>query len=209
MPPGLLLELPGFGLDRLGQAHRYKGPALVEETLEASLEVEVDDHVALSEAGLATLLDRVGEFDVYVGEAPLVAREEEGVAPVRIEPGQQQLDGEQMALYFDLLAEGESPLDAFPRQQQVLAALLAQIAADPEALDRVFAEGATEFAGSSNPEALRRVLEALAQAQSNEQLTYETLPVEPFGGPRKGTPTTYRPTGDSAAFLASVLPPEE
>lgn len=206
LPPGLLLEIPRFGLDRLSQAQRFEGSDLVAETLESALGVTIDDYAALSEAGLASLLDRVGEFSVFVGDEALVGREEEGVSPVRIEAGQQELGGEQMALYFDLLAEGESPVDAFPRQQQVFTALLAQIADNPEVLDRVFTEGATEFDGAGDPDALRDVLEGLAAAQANEQLTYEVLPVEPFGGPTEGTVTTYRTEADTADFLDSLLP---
>jgi len=208
LPPGLLLEIPGIGLDRLSQAQRFDGSDLVAETVESALGVPIDDYVALSEAGLASLLERVGGFSVFVGDQPLVGREEEGVSPVRIEAGQQELSGEQMAVYFDLLAEGESPVDSFPRQQQVLSALLAKIAADPDALDRMFSEGAAEFEGNGDPDSLREVLEELAAAQRNEQLTYEGLPVEPFGAPTAGTVTTYRTEADTGDFLDSLLPEE-
>ena len=66
LPVGTLMDVPGHGLERLGAAFQYGGAALVEATVENTLGVDVDHSAAVSDAGLAALLGRVGPVEVDV-----------------------------------------------------------------------------------------------------------------------------------------------
>ncbi len=183
VPSGLLLEVPGIGLERVGLAQRYGGVSLVQESLNDALDVDIDAAVSLAEEGLASLLGAGGELTV------------DG----------QTLDGEQLAEYWTLIEEGERQLAELPRQQQVMTALLQRVADDPNILDRALTVGALDPASTAGPEALRGVLTQLAEAQERDQLAFGVLPVQPFGGVAEDGTATYRVGDEAETALSSLL----
>jgi LCP family protein required for cell wall assembly len=200
LPEASLVDIPGFGLDRLGLAHQYGGAALVEASVENLLGVDIDHVAAVSNSGLAALLARTGGMDVEVDEQ-LISRQEDGSAAVRFEPGAQFLDGERLVEYWGFRQRGESELDTFPRQQQVLAALFDAVG-DGEVLDALVSDGAPQLDTSADAELLASLLEQLAQAQESGELAYALLPVTPFGAGADPDDVTYRAVPDDVAKLA-------
>lgn len=203
VPVGLLLEVPGIGLERVALAQRYGGVGLVQDSLAEALDIDIDAAAALGEAGLASLLGAAGELTVDVGDAELVSAGEQ--EQVRFEAGEQTLDGDRLADYWTLLAEGEQQLSELPRQQQVLEALLAEVADDPDILDRALTAGVLDPTSTAGPEALRGVLTQLAGAQAEGQLAFGILPVRPFGGVAEDGTSTYRVGDEAETALLALL----
>lgn len=194
VPVGALVEIPGFGLDRLALAHQYGGPALVEASVENALGIEVDHSAAVSDSGLAALLQRAGGLELDVPER-LVQRADDGTAAVRFEPGRQVLDGARLAEYWGFVERGEDELASLGRQQRVLQGLLAAAADDPAMLGRLVADGAPQLATDAEPGWLRTLLSGLAEAAASDRLAFTLLPVEPFGNSAAAVPVgaaTYR-----------------
>jgi len=203
VPVGLLVDVPGYGSAPLGTAHQYGATALLEASVENALGIQLDAAAAVSEAGLGAWLERSGGLTLDVPDR-LIRRGEDGSASVRFEPGEQFLDGERLAEYWAFRAEGETELETFPRQQQVLSALLAEAARDPATIERLFADGAAQLETTADPEELRPILEQLAAASAGAQLGFNLLPVVPFGGDEGGA-ETYRLDEEARAVVDGLL----
>lgn len=209
LPVGTLVDLPGFGTDRLGLAYQYGGPALVEAAVENLLGIDVDHVAAVSESGLAALLERTGGLTLDVPQR-LVVRAEDGSAQVRFEPGAQVLDGPRLAEYWGF--EERDELDALPRQQQVLAQLFVHAANDPTLLARLVGDGAPQLETSAPQDWLAALLTQLSQAAADDLLTFTLLPVEPFGVPGPDGRGTFRADEPAVqemvrGLLADSVPP--
>ena len=199
IPEGTIVDVPGFGQDRLGLAHQYGGPALVEASLENLLGVDIDHTAAVSNSGLAAFLARTGGLDIEL-EEQLVSRTAAGAARVRFEPGAQFLDGERLVELWEFRQRGESELDTFPRQQLVWGELLAA-AADEQVVEALTADGAPQLQTSANNKFLAGMLTRMAQAQDAGTLNYTLLPVTPFGARDETGASTYRPDPEGVTRL--------
>ena len=192
IPAGTLVDIPGFGLDRLGLAYQYGGMALVEASVENLLGIDIDHVASASSSSLAALLARTGGLELTLEER-LVARADDGGADVRFEPGVQFLDGERLVEYWTFRQRGESELDSFPRQQRVWDQLLAA-AQDEEVIDALVSDGAAPLDTTADVEFLTSTLQTLSQAHAENRLQFDLLPVSPFGGEDASGGVTYRPT---------------
>lgn len=201
LPEGTLVDIPGFGLDRLGLAHQYGGGALLEASVENLLGIDVDHVAGISDSGLAAFLARTGGFDLEV-DSQLVERTDDGAGEVRFEPGQQFLDGQRLAEYWGFRQRGESELDTFSRQQQVWTKLLAA-AGEGDVMAALLAGGAPQLETSASRQFLRSVLDRLSSAQAAGNLEYISLPVTPFGAEDETGAVTYRPTTVGLEQLAA------
>ncbi|HVM20943.1 MAG TPA: LCP family protein [Egibacteraceae bacterium] len=198
VPVGTLVDIPGFGLDRLALAHQYGGTALVEASVENLLGIDIDHVAGASPSGLAALLERTGGLELEVDER-LVQRGRDGSAEVRFEVGTQFLDGERLVEYWGFRQDGESELDTFPRQQAVWTQLLAD--ADADAAEELVGDGAPQLDTSADADFLQDMVTRLAQAQSADALQYLVLPVSPFGGADADGAATYRSPADGVRQL--------
>ena len=199
VPQGTIVDIPGFGQDRLGLAYQYGGVALVEATLENLLGVDIDHAAAVSNSGLSALIGRTGGLDIEVDQR-LVARTAAGAGRVRFEPGPQFLDGERLVEFWDFRQRRESELDTFPRQQLVWAALLSA-SSDPQVVEALTSDGAPQLDTSAGPEFLASVLTGLADAQNDGALEYTLLPVTPFGAADDSGTITYKPDPEGVTRL--------
>lgn len=199
LPVGTLVDLPGFGLDRLGLAAQYGGSELLQAGVENALGIAVDHTATVTQSGLGAFLGRTGGFDVEVA-ARLVERAEDGTAEVRFEPGPQFLEGGRLAEFWSFSANDEDELASFPRQQQVLTRLLER-ADDPQVVDALMAEGAPQFATTAAPEWLGELFTGLAAAVTGEDLRFSLLPVEALGGSGPQETPTFRLRDEEVATL--------
>ena len=200
VPDGTLVDIPGFGLDRLGLAQQYGGAALVEASVENLLGIDVDHTAQISDSGLAALLARTGGLDIEVDQR-LVARNEDGSAEVRFEPGAQFLDGPRLVEYWSFRERGESELDTFPRQQKVWGQLLLA-ASDPAVVEALVSDGAPQLETSADTEFLAALLTGLAEAAERGTLDYTLVPVTPFGAEDDTGGVTYRADPEGIERLA-------
>jgi len=205
VPTGLLVDIPGVGLDRLAQAHRYGGQELVTRAVEQALGVDITHTAGIADAELGALLGATGPLTVDIGSEPLVAAGE-----VAFEAGEQELDAARLAQYWTFSAPDEAPLDGFARQQEILEALFRRVADDPSQLDRLLGVGAPLLVTDAGQEDLRALVGGLARAQEDERLALRLLPVEPVGPIGAGGEGSYRladDAGDEVAALLALGPP--
>lgn len=205
IPIGLILEVPGIGLDRLALAHRYGGPELFESTIESALRVVIDDTAAIRGGDLATLLSQGGPLTIDADER-LVVRGEGGQTQVIVEEGEQVLGGERLAAYWAHISESESPLNVHKRQEKVLAALFNNVAEDPARLEEFLARGAALLETDADLPALSSIVTGLARAAQDQRLQFEQVPVRPFGGRGTGEAALFRLGEDARDVVHALLP---
>lgn len=192
VPVGTLVDIPGFGLDRLARAQQYGGAALTEASVENLLGIDVDQVATVTNSGLAGLLERAGGLEVEV-DRRLVDRGSAGAAQVRFEPGAQILDGRRLAEYWRFRERDEQELASFPRQQDVIEALLDAAAADRDVMEALFDDGAPQLDSAAPSGWIAALFDRLTAAAAADELDFRLLPVEPFGSDEGGTNTTFRP----------------
>jgi polyisoprenyl-teichoic acid--peptidoglycan teichoic acid transferase len=182
LPTTTIADVPGHGTFSLGEAHELGGASLIGVTVANLLGIGVDGTATISTAGWVALLDTLGSVEVTV-RTQLSAPD----GSVRFEPGEQVLAGERLAEYLTMTAAGETELDALPRVQQVLGAVLDAVGRDPALVERwltmELADGSPVIATDA-PELVRAVLLELAEARSADDVTTWTLPVVPLGSGR-------------------------
>ncbi len=198
LPTATVVDVPGHGTFPLGEAHALGGAPLTAVTVANLLGIRIDASATISTSGWAALLDTLGGVEVTV-RTQLVDLD----GRVRFEPGAQVLDGERAAEYLTLTAEGEAELDALPRVQQVLGAVLDAVSEDPTLVDRWLAMELADGRAAietDDPELLQVVLVELALARQADRMTPWTLPVAPLGS---GRDAGYRPDADRTNELVA------
>lgn len=190
LPVGTLVDIPGVGLDRLGNAYQYGGTELLVASVENALGIAVDHAAAVDDAAFAGFLERAGPVQVEV-PARLARHGEDGATDVRFQPGLQMLTGGRLAEYWSLRQDGEPELEVFPRRQRVLEAVLAAGARDP-AVREALVQGAGQLGADAEDAWVGDLLGRLVDAQAAGTLRFVVLPVEPFGGAGPEGDGTYR-----------------
>ncbi len=138
LPRDLWVEIPGFGVDRINQAHYYGqayeypggGQALAMETVEALLGIPVDYYVTVDFQGFIDAVDLIGGIVVQVPEPiddPNYPDNCYGYEPFSIPAGTQRIDGNTALKFARTRATFGGDVDRAQRQQQVLLAVRDQV----------------------------------------------------------------------------------
>ncbi len=217
VPLSTVVDVPGYGSFPFDEAWRFGGPSLVGLTLDNLLGVRFDGVIAVSEDDWRDWLAIADGAEVDV-RGRIVARDGPNAGQARFEAGRQYLEPSRLAEYLTVRGEGETELDALPRTQQVVMALL-DAASDRDVRDDVAAHGAT-LPTTANPDRLPEVLRGLADARARDAVSVVTLPVSPLGAAqedlyrfdRQPAETLVlerldasRPDGDGAGHTVQVL----
>lgn len=206
LPTATLLEIPGVGLDRLGQAQQYGGVPLAVATVENALGIEVSAGIAIDDRQLADSLEAVGGATLTVPDR-LVDRSDDGTGTLAFERGEQHLGGVRLTQYWSFLARGETELDTFSRQQQVLESLLTIVAADRDGAATATQDHLARVADGPTAAQAVGVMAALGAAQDDGELSFHLLPVTPIGSTDDGAGTGYQlRSGDVHRLVEEVLP---
>jgi LCP family protein required for cell wall assembly len=134
LPRDMWVEIPGFGVDRINQAHylgqvyEYPGggPMLATETVETTLGVAIDYYVAVSFDAFVEAVDLIGGVMIDIPEAiddPSYPDKCYGYDPFSIDGGMQRLDGDAALKYARTRATFGGDVDRAGRQQAVLMAM--------------------------------------------------------------------------------------
>ncbi len=138
IPRDLWVPIPGHKDGRINTAHFLGdlydypggGPALAMETVEYNLGVPINYFVRVNFDGFVKLVDLIGGIDIYVEKTindPTYPGPNYDYDPLYIEAGWHHFDGE-MALKYARTRHGNSDFDRAHRQQQVMLAILNQVA---------------------------------------------------------------------------------
>ena len=133
IPRDLLVEIPGYGKDRINAAYvygeQYKEPGggigLLQRTLEKSFWVKLDHFGMVDFQCFRTTVDAIGGLTVNVPRAivdPSYPTEDYGTKLVKFEPGSQLMDGER-ALEYARTRSADSDFHRIQRQQLIVAAM--------------------------------------------------------------------------------------
>ncbi len=131
LPRDLWVEIPGFGVDKINQAHFLGevydypggGPGLALETIEGIMGIDVNYYATINFNAFVELVDEIGGIDIEVPEAIEDDSYPDncyGYDPFYIEEGQHHLDGNSALKYARTRATFGGDVDRAARQQQVV-----------------------------------------------------------------------------------------
>jgi LCP family protein required for cell wall assembly len=139
IPRDLLVDIPGFGHDKVNSALPLGGPALMIRTIREAFGFEINHIILLDMTSFKDVIDALGGIDVDV-RSPAVTKHE---CPYTSAPrcqrwtgwrfgrGIQHMDGKRARIYARIrnndLDPGEGDLNRTGRQQQVLQATLGKM----------------------------------------------------------------------------------
>ncbi|GLB64386.1 putative transcriptional regulator [Dietzia sp. NCCP-2495] len=119
LPRDLLVDIPGYGENKLNAAYTFGGPPLLTQTLEQQTGVRIDHYAEIGFGGFAGIVDAVGGVEICIDE-PIV----DPFAGLDLAPGCQILTGAQ-SLGFVRTRHGfaEQDLQRVRNQRQFLGSL--------------------------------------------------------------------------------------
>ncbi len=134
LPRDLWVEIPGFQVDKINQAHflgevyEYPGggPALAVETVESALGIKIDYFATVNFDAFVEFVDEIGGIDVEVPETIDDTTYPDscyGYDPFFIRAGNHHLDGQDALKYARTRATFGGDVDRAGRQQQVILAV--------------------------------------------------------------------------------------
>lgn len=134
IPRDLWVQIPGFGVDKINQAHflgdAYEypegGPGLAVDAVEAALGVDIKYYVTVNFDAFVEVIDEIGGIDVTVPENIRDTAYPDncyGYDPFYINAGKQQLDGQTALKYARTRVTFGGDVDRAGRQQQVVMAV--------------------------------------------------------------------------------------
>ncbi len=134
LPRDLWVEIPGYRVDRINQAHYLGelnehpggGAGLAMETVESLLGVEVDYYAAINFDGFVQFINHIDGIRVDVPEAiddPIYPDSCYGHDPFEIDAGEQNMNGQIALKYARTRATSGGDIDRAKRQQLVLLAI--------------------------------------------------------------------------------------
>lgn len=120
LPRDMLVDIPGYGENKLNAAYTFGGPQLLTQTLEQQTGVHIDHYAEIGFGGFADIVDAVGGVEICIDE-PI----NDPYAGLDLAPGCQILTGPQ-ALGFVRTRYGfaEQDLQRVRNQRQFLGSLM-------------------------------------------------------------------------------------
>jgi polyisoprenyl-teichoic acid--peptidoglycan teichoic acid transferase len=128
LPRDTLVEIPGYGRDKLNAANAYGGPALAAQTVSQLFDGEVsfDRYVRIDTQGLIELVDALGGVEVNIAKS-MHYRDRTQNLTIDFEPGKQRLQGQKLQEYLRFRNDELGDIGRVQRQQAVLKQLKAQL----------------------------------------------------------------------------------
>jgi len=132
VPRDTLAAIPGHGQDKVNAAFTLGGPQLAQRTIEDLLGIKINSYVLINFEAFTKIVDSVGGVMVDV-KRPI--RDEAyptadfGVERLNIQPGPQLMNGD-IALKFARSRHDSNDFSRARRQQDVISAMRARLAAD-------------------------------------------------------------------------------
>ncbi|HBR29978.1 MAG TPA: hypothetical protein DD789_11150 [Firmicutes bacterium] len=123
IPRDSLVEIPGFGMERINMAHVYGGYDLTKDLVEKIMEMPVDRYLMLNFQSFEEIVDLVGGVEVTVDKRMLYEDQAAGLR-IDLQPGRQTLKGDQALGYVRYRRDPLGDITRTQRQQQFMAALV-------------------------------------------------------------------------------------
>jgi LCP family protein required for cell wall assembly len=138
IPRDLWVHIPGYTENRINTAHALGdaydhpggGPALVVQTIEYNLGIEIDYYVRFNFQAFVELVDRIGGIEIEVPEDindPCYPTPDYGCEELHIAAGPQHFFGEMALKYARVRYSEGGDFDRARRQQQVVLAIFERV----------------------------------------------------------------------------------
>jgi len=124
VPRDTLVEVEGYGFDKINHAYAYGGLDLLVPTVEQLLQVPVDYYALTDFAGFEDIVDALGGVEIDVDKR-MYYQTYDGL--IDIEAGLQRLNGEQALQYVRFRQDELGDITRVSRQQTFLKALAGQM----------------------------------------------------------------------------------
>jgi len=121
IPRDTLVEIPGYGEDKINAAYAYGGEELMIKTINSFLGAEINHYVTLDFEGFVDLIDALGGVDILI-DRPMI----DPKSGANFSAGNHHLMGEQALSYTRSRSTELGDIGRIQRQQQLFKELLKQ-----------------------------------------------------------------------------------
>ncbi len=121
IPRDTLVDIPGYGQDKINAAYAYGGEELMIRTIQDFIGAKINHYVTLDFQGFVDLIDAMGGVDITI-DRPLV----DPKSGANLSPGEHHLTGEQALAYTRSRATELGDIGRIQRQQNLFKELMAQ-----------------------------------------------------------------------------------
>ena len=121
IPRDTLVEIPGYGEDKINAAYAFGGEELMIKTVSLALDAMINHYVTIDFEGFVKLIDELGGVDVVV-ERPL----EDPMSGAYISAGSHHFTGEQALAFTRSRSTELGDIGRIQRQQYILKELIGQ-----------------------------------------------------------------------------------
>ncbi len=121
IPRDTLIEIPGYGEDKINAAYAYGGEELMIKTVSEFLDADINHYVTIDFNGFVQLIDVLEGVNIVV-DRPL----EDPKSGANFSPGEHHLTGEQALAYTRSRSTELGDIGRIQRQQQLFRALVNQ-----------------------------------------------------------------------------------
>lgn len=122
LPRDLRVSIPGYGLDKINHAYAYGGRALIDQTIEELLGINLDFSVKVDFKTFSQIIDDFG--GVRVNAQKDFPYNDGSIA---IAQGDQVLNGQDALFYVRFRSDPDGDFGRIARQQEVVMAMLDQV----------------------------------------------------------------------------------
>lgn len=123
IPRDSLVNIPGYGENKINASFAFGGPKLLAETVEQSTGLRIDRYAEIGMGGLAGIVDAVGGVELCP-EEPI----QDPLANLDVQAGCQEMDGATALGYVRTRATAQGDLDRVARQREFFSALVDRVA---------------------------------------------------------------------------------
>jgi len=121
IPRDTLVDIPGYGQDKINAAYAYGGEELMIRTIQDFIGAEINHYVTLDFQGFVDLIDAMGGVDITI-DRPLVDIK----SGANLSPGEHHLTGEQALAYTRSRSTELGDIGRIQRQQNLFKELMSQ-----------------------------------------------------------------------------------
>ena len=127
IPRDTVVEIPGYGWQKINSAYFLGGPALAKETVEKFLGAPVNNYIILNTRALIKLINLMGGIRVYV-DRDMYYVDNWGGLKINLKKGWQTLNGDQAHGFIRFRQDALGDLSRIQRQQEFLQTVLKKLA---------------------------------------------------------------------------------
>ncbi len=127
IPRDTVVEIPGYGWQKINSAYFLGGSSLAKETVEKFLGVTINHYVTINPKGLINLIDLMGGIRIFV-DKDMHYVDNWGGLKINLKKGWQTLNGEQANGFIRFRYEPLGDVSRVQRQQEFMQTVLKRLA---------------------------------------------------------------------------------